>query len=58
LLEEKDKHKITVKEATDIESILKKEVASLRELIAKVKSENSLGGKLRGWLNDLMEDDN
>lgn len=58
LLEEKDKHKITVKEATDIESILKKEVALLRELITKVKSENSLGGKLRGWLNDLMEDDN
>ena len=54
----KDKHTITVKEATDSESSLKKEVASLRELIAKVKSENSLGGKLRGWLNDLMEDDN
>ena len=58
LLEDKDKHKITVKEAADIESILKKEVALLRELIAKVKSENSLGGRFKKLLNDLMEDDN
>jgi cell division protein FtsA len=56
-LEDKDKYKITIKEAVDLENILKNENASLLKLIAQVKSENSVGSRLKNWLSELMDDE-
>lgn len=57
-LEDKDKYRITVKEATDLEGMLKGAVASLQKLITEVKSENSLGGRVGRFFRDLMDDEN
>jgi cell division protein FtsA len=56
-LSDKDKYKIVLKEAADLEAILKTKVSSLRELAAQVKSENSFGGRFKKFINDLMDDE-
>ena len=53
-LEPKDKHKILVKEATDLEKILENEVERLSTLVATVKKENSFAGKVSTFFKDLM----
>lgn len=53
-LEPKDKHKILVKEASDLEKILENEVERLSTLVATVKKENSFAGKVSTFFKDLM----
>jgi cell division protein FtsA len=53
-LELKDKHKILVKEASDLEKILENEVERLSTLVATVKKENSFAGKVSTFFKDLM----
>ncbi len=55
-LEGKDKFRMAVKEAKDLEQKLNDEVESLNDLIAVLKNENSMGATLRRWWEALTSE--
>ena len=57
-LEGKDRFKQSLKEGADLADKLKKAVDDLTDLVKKVDKENSLIGRIKRTLNDIVSEDN
>jgi cell division protein FtsA len=58
LLEGKDKYRLTIREARDLEEKLNDARIKLSGTIDAARKKNSLGAKVKGWLEDMVNGDN
>ena len=57
-LEGKDKFKQSLKEGADLAEMLKTSVDELTDMVNKANSENSMWGRFKRTLNDIVSEDN
>lgn len=58
VLEGKDKFKQSLKEGADLAEMLKKAVDDLTDMVNKANSENSILGRIKRTINDIVNEDN
>ena len=57
-LQGKDKFKQSLKEGADLAELLKVAVDELTTSVNKANKENSFWGRTKGWISDIVSEDN